>query len=154
MKLYISIPITGHDYEAQREKALSEKVFFQNLGYEVVTPFDIVSDPNTDYATSMGMCVKELLGSDFVYFCEGWENSKGCTAERELSKIYDKKIWMFDYLPFQLHKENVEEFVRDCNELINEWDYANQNSGDFHSVGNKMRNALSNFPKKYFGIAE
>lgn len=154
MKLYISIPITGHDYETQREKALSEKAFFQNLGYDVVTPFDIVPDPNTDYATSMGMCITELLNSDKVYFCEGWKKSKGCTAERELSQIYGIESMSADYVNFSLKKNVVEEFVIDCNELINDWDYANHNSGDFHAVGLKMRNALSNFPKKYFGIAE
>lgn len=60
--------------------------------YEPVTPFDVSSDSNASYAEHMGRDIQALLECDAVYFCRGWQDSKGCQAEYEVAKIYGKQI--------------------------------------------------------------
>lgn len=40
----------------------------------------------------MGRDIEALLECDTVVFCRGWHQSKGCQAEFEIAKIYDKDI--------------------------------------------------------------
>jgi hypothetical protein len=40
----------------------------------------------------MGRDIQALLECDAVYFCRGWQDSKGCQAEYEVAKIYGKKM--------------------------------------------------------------
>lgn len=70
-KVYISIPITGEDYSSQRKHAQMVADSLKELGYETVTPFDIVPSLSTPYNEAMGKCVAELLECDRVYLCSG-----------------------------------------------------------------------------------
>ena len=74
MKIYISIPIAGHDPEEQRAKAerFNEK---------------------ERYAYLMGFDIADLLRSDAAYFSRGWEQSKGCRLEHAAAEIYGLKIY-------------------------------------------------------------
>lgn len=95
MKIYISLPITGHDERIQRKKARLWHLHFENEGHEVINPFD-VSDfldrfhkdtrkkPPT-YRDYMDADLKELKECTHIFFIEGWDNSKGCIEEAEFS---------------------------------------------------------------------
>ena len=93
MKIYISIPMTGHDLATQRAKAAEIAEQIRALGHEPVNPFD-TPEPQGDlsekekYAYFMGEDVKRLLMCDAIFMCEGWSKSKGCKAEFGIAQIY------------------------------------------------------------------
>lgn len=107
-RVYISLPITGHDEEERKEKAGRLKnLVMGNIAAglakvrpgngravrltpensEVVTPFDIV--PNVhgmSYAEIMGKDLEVLLECDMICFAKGWHLSKGCRIEFAVAK--------------------------------------------------------------------
>ena len=103
-RIYISIPISGHDLEEVKEKArgirkcLLLDEFDWGKGWnstDVITPFDVCSEPDKPYSYYMGKDIEALLECDAIYLCEGWQKSKGCMAEFEVARIYGKEI-MFE----------------------------------------------------------
>lgn len=42
----------------------------------------------------MGRCVEALLNCSSVVFLSGWQDSKGCTAEYEIARIYGLAVIM------------------------------------------------------------
>lgn len=97
MKIYISIPITGHDEKTQRANARYIADRLRAMGHEPVNPFDkpavpaILPDVLSDkekYAMYMGWDIRELLLCDAVVFAFGWRHSKGCLLEHRAAEIY------------------------------------------------------------------
>lgn len=95
MKVYVSIPITGKDYEEQKELAYHISKQLALNGHDAITPFDVVKSSDTPYNEAMGMCIAALLECDGIYLCKGWENSKGCKAECRVAQVYDKTFISF-----------------------------------------------------------
>ena len=100
-KIYISIPISGHDLEEAKAKArdIRESLLCDVFGFrmgqnrpDVITPFDVCPEPDKPYSYYMGKDIEALLECDAIYLCEGWQNSKGCMAEFEVARIYGKEI--------------------------------------------------------------
>lgn len=91
-KLYISIPISGHDYIEQKTKAHKVACKLSKDGRVCLTPFDIVQDATTPYERAMGICIEELMKCQEIYFCKGWQNSKGCQLEMQAALIYGLEI--------------------------------------------------------------
>ena len=91
-KVYVSIPITGEDYNDQRNRAFTVGTRLTQKGYDVVTPFGVVRDVTTPYSEAMGECVAALLECDAIYLCNGWQKSKGCNAELQVAIIYGKEV--------------------------------------------------------------
>ena len=79
-RIYISIPISGHDLEKVKEKARQEKIWVSHW-YDAITPFDVCPDPDKPYSYYMGKDIEALLECDAIYLCEGWQNSKGCITD-------------------------------------------------------------------------
>lgn len=92
MKVYISIPITDHDYEKQKALANKIKTQFEKVGDETITPFDVAPEKDKPYSYYMGRDIEALLECDAVYFCKGHENSKGCRLEFAAALTYNKTI--------------------------------------------------------------
>lgn len=93
MKIYISIPITGHNIKTQQLKADEIAKKLRDKGHEPVNPFDTIQPPNglredERYAFYMGEDLKKLLMCDAVLLCDGWHRSKGCRAEDSIAHIY------------------------------------------------------------------
>lgn len=93
-KIYVSIPITGENYKDQSNHAFIVATNLAQKGYDVVTPFDLIKEPNTPYHTAMGACIATLLECDAIYMCMGWTKSKGCKMELQAALIYDKTVMM------------------------------------------------------------
>lgn len=90
MKIYISIPITGHDLATQRTKAAEVAEKIKALGHEPVNPFDTSAPPEglsetQKYAYYMLKDIRQLFHCDAIFMCEGWENSYGCKIELEVA---------------------------------------------------------------------
>lgn len=98
MKIYISLPISGYELSERRKYAERVKARLKRINQqaEVVTPFDVNPDQKLSYAEYMGNDIAALLTSDAVYFCKGWDKSRGCRLEHsaafeyKISKIYEQ----------------------------------------------------------------
>lgn len=94
-KVYISLPISGREKEA-REKADLVKTALSKRGYEVINPFEICHGKDASYGRMMGNDVTAIIDhADAVYFCVGWQHSKGCRVERTVAEVYKKRV-MFE----------------------------------------------------------
>lgn len=92
MKVYISLPISGFPVPIVKERAEIYKKELQDNGYEAITPFDVCNEPERSYAYCMGKDIEALLECDAIYLAPGWHGSKGCTAEYEVARVFNKRI--------------------------------------------------------------
>ena len=100
-RIYLSLPIKNTGYTTKERMKYADEVRrllelrygVRNENVIVITPFDVNENEDKDsYARKMGNDIEALLECDAIYMCEGWQNSKGCMAEFEVAKIYNKKI--------------------------------------------------------------
>lgn len=71
MKVYISLPITGHDIEEVEARCIFAKAVLEKKGHTPVSPLDVSPEPDASYPEHMGRDIAALL------FLEGWRESKG-----------------------------------------------------------------------------
>ena len=92
MKIYISLPITGHD--VGQCKALADAVaqVIADRGHTAITPFDVCPEEDKPYSYYMGKDIAALLECDAALFIGRWSQSKGCTLEHRCAEIYNIKI--------------------------------------------------------------
>lgn len=108
MKIYISIPLSGHPIEEQKAKAREIAKKLKALGHEPVNPFDTPESPQglsdkEKYAYYMGEDLKRLLTCDAVFLCNGWSESRGCRLEGQTALIYGlKQYGRFDDVPNEM----------------------------------------------------
>lgn len=98
-RIYVSLPISGHDLDERKAEAehIKSKLNFCGLSIiEVITPFDVCPEADKPYSYYMGKDIEALLECDAIFLCKGWQNSKGCMAEFEIARIYGKQI-IFEY---------------------------------------------------------
>ena len=94
-RIYVSLPISGYDLDERKLYAIWVKNLIKDKypkATEVITPFNVCPEADKSYSYYMGKDIEALLECDTVYFCEGWQNSRGCMAEFEVAKIYGKEI--------------------------------------------------------------
>lgn len=105
MKVYISIPITGLDYEKQKAKAERFAKWLYEIGHEPVNPFQVPAPSENlckseETAYYMGKDITELLNCHAVYMSKGWENSKGCKVEKFTAETYGIPVYFrLDNIP-------------------------------------------------------
>ena len=87
MKVYFSMPISGHDLQERMNYAESAKSELLNMYDEVVTPCDACPyDPNKSYGECMKECISSLLECDKIVFDKRWYDSNGCRVEAEVAR--------------------------------------------------------------------
>lgn len=91
-KVYISVPITGHDIECVRKKVEEAKVVVIANGLIPISPLDVSTNLNAPYSEHMGKDITALLECTMAYFLRGWEKSNGCCLEFVAAKIYGKQV--------------------------------------------------------------
>lgn len=92
MKIYISLPISGHDLRQVRQRADEAKAWVRRKGHDCITPFDVCPGP-LPYAEAMGRDIAALLKCDGIFLLAGWSDSRGCQLEWEAAKVYNKHIF-------------------------------------------------------------
>lgn len=99
-KIYISLPITGRDFDEVESEILYVSGVLEMKGYHVVTPIDFDVNPDLDkpYHELLGNDIKALMECDDICLCPGWEKSKGCQLEHFAAKLWDKEIMEFEKL--------------------------------------------------------
>lgn len=100
MRIYVSLPITGHEETApDTAKRVQEELRLTFPEAEVITPFDIVPvGSGLDYAECMGKDITELLKSDAICIVkdEDLNKSKGVRLEFGVATIYDIDMYIAD----------------------------------------------------------
>lgn len=91
-KIYIAGKVTGlHRTEVERNfNTLKE--YFTGIGYHVISPIDIVVDPDTDWKTAMKICINALLDCDYIYLMNNARLSKGARLEFLIAKEFEIQI--------------------------------------------------------------
>lgn len=105
--IYISIPMTGYDFELQRNRAKQIEHRLIKEGWHVVNPFDLSdaldklyekhSNEQPTYTDYLLDDITALSLCHAIYLCEGWENSKGCMAEMYFAKAIGLTIINEEY---------------------------------------------------------
>lgn len=101
LRIYISLPITGREREAQ-EHADLVKASLSRQGHTPVSPFEINAGKDATYNDHICHDLHAMLDCDAIYFCEGWQNSCGCLIEHYAAFQYIRK----GKKQFQLFYEN------------------------------------------------
>lgn len=91
-KIYISLPITGHDIDEVKACCEHAAGTLKGKGFIPVIPFEISPDTDASYSEHMGNDIRALLDCDGIIFLDGWERSKGCRLELAAAIIYGKDI--------------------------------------------------------------
>lgn len=95
-RYYVSLPISGYDLAERKQCAIrAEKHIADRYPkpLQVITPFTVCPDSDKPYSYLMGKDIEALLECDAVFFCKGWQNSKGCMAEFAVARIYGKELF-------------------------------------------------------------
>ena len=98
MRIYISIPISGHNLTTQQRKALEIAEKLRQLGHEPVSTLPPPEAPSglsekEEYAYYIGEDMKKLLLCDAVFLCDGWNRSKGCRLEVQAASLYGMRLY-------------------------------------------------------------
>lgn len=98
-KVMISQPMvgkTGLEIAKVRKKATQ---YLEDKGFEVVNTFfkegfdrmiDVQSFDKSIYF--LAKSIEKMSECQVVYFCRGWENTRGCQIEHEVAKKYGLEI--------------------------------------------------------------
>lgn len=87
---YLSMPITGYslmEREIYAERLRKELSKIDN-NCLVITPFNVCNEKGKLYSYYMGKDIEALLGCNEIILAPGWEDSKGCRAEKAVADIY------------------------------------------------------------------
>lgn len=93
MKIYISLPITGRDFEEVEADSIFASGVIQRKGHTPVSPIELNHTDPEDYPAVIGTDITALLACDAVVFLDGYEYSKGCRLEYEAAVIYGKEMY-------------------------------------------------------------
>lgn len=92
MKIYLSVPITGHDEKEVREHADLIKASLSRAGHKVINPFDIYAGKNPTYADYLCSDLRVLADCDAIFLCKGWQFSRGCRIERNFAEEFGLQV--------------------------------------------------------------
>lgn len=98
MKIYISLPISGHDETAQREHADLIKAALSRAGHRPITPFDNYAGKKATYIDHITQHERIIAYCDAIFLCEGWQFSRGCRIEAHFAQEFGKQI-MYEKAP-------------------------------------------------------
>ena len=65
-KVYISLPITGHNIEDVEKRCKSACELIEQLGFDAVSPLEVSSNPDASYEEHIGRDITALLQCDAV----------------------------------------------------------------------------------------
>ncbi len=109
-KVYISLPITGQDFDEVETRILFTCAILEKFGFEPVSPLDVSNNPEASYEEHIGNGITALLQCDAVIFLKGWTGSKGCNLEHEAARIYGKMIF---HSMKEVEKYSVEQCIKE-----------------------------------------
>ena len=94
-KLFISQPMkdkTDDEILAEREKAIKLCKKYLGEDIEVIDSFIENAPADATPLWYLGESIKLLSQADYAFFCEGWEEARGCVIEHDCARKYDIHI--------------------------------------------------------------
>lgn len=97
-RLFISQPMRGRsDKEILNERAAAIKKAEEILGEEVEVIESYFEHDNSPKGACkplwfLGKSIQLLSTADVVFFCDGWQNARGCRVERRCAYDYDLEM--------------------------------------------------------------
>jgi hypothetical protein len=92
MKVYISGPITGLEFEVFMKNFKDAEDYLLSKGFEVVNPCTIDHSHSKTWEDYMLCDIKALFPCDAIYMIDGWRNSRGARIERAIAAVMDKTV--------------------------------------------------------------
>lgn len=94
VKVMISQPMRGKTIERVKKERSEVVKKLQEYGYTVLdTVFGNPVQPDDNEAIyNLAESIKYIAKADIIYFMKGWEYSRGCKIEHEVSVEYGKEI--------------------------------------------------------------
>lgn len=94
IKVMISQPMRGKTIEKVKKERSEVIKKLQECGYTVLdTVFGNPVQPDDNEAIyNLAESIKYIAKADIIYFMKGWEYSRGCKIEHEVSVEYGKEI--------------------------------------------------------------
>lgn len=103
IKVFISQPMadkTKDEILEERKQAEDRiKQFLMTSNIEIIDSYfdeDVPNDTKTNGAYYLGKSIELLSKADYVYFCKGWENARGCILELDVCITYS--------IPYKIEK--------------------------------------------------
>lgn len=97
MKLYIAGPMTGYA-ELNFPAFHAEAARLRALGFEIVNPAEINTDPTAEWLECMRADIKQLVDCDGVALLPGWEQSRGAPIEHNLARDLGLRVFKAAHL--------------------------------------------------------
>ena len=99
-RIYISGPISGHDYDKRKEAFHETKVMLQAQGFEVFNPMENGLPPDSTTNRHMHRDLAALTSEDkpmdAIYMMTGWLHSAGCKLEFDVATAIGLTVYMED----------------------------------------------------------
>lgn len=95
-KVYISGKISGLSEKVYKNNFNSIELYLTGLGYDVVNPVSYPQEPNWKWEDYMKRDIKLLVGCDYIYMLEGWEDSDGASLEHLIAENLGIKTLVLD----------------------------------------------------------
>ena len=95
-RVYISGKITGLSEEVYTSNFNCAEQTLLSLGYDVVNPVSYSTDPKWKWKDYMKRDIKLLVGCDYIYMLEGWEDSDGASLEKLIADNLEIKELVLD----------------------------------------------------------
>ena len=81
-KVYISGPISGHDFNHVKESFAKAEKELVKAGFEVINSVkDIIDTKGHTYSEYLRKDIVNLLSCDYICILDGYLNSEGCLLE-------------------------------------------------------------------------
>lgn len=91
--LFVSQPMQGKTQEEiEANIAEAKKRVEEFLNEEVEVAKSWFSDPTDNALFNLSQSISVLSVCDCVYFCEGWQDARGCQIEHECAVLYEIDI--------------------------------------------------------------
>lgn len=90
-KLFISQPMRGRTDEeilAERNKAIETVKDIIGEDVEAIDSFFGMAPTDVKPLWYLGKSIELMSSADYVYFCAGWEDARGCRIEHECAVQY------------------------------------------------------------------
>ena len=95
MKVFLSHPMHGLTEEQIMSIRDSAYYYLRSVygNIEIIDNLHIYEAPkNSGCLWHFGRSIQQMEEADAIYFCEGWENARGCLIERQVAEKYGLRI--------------------------------------------------------------
>ena len=95
MKVFLSHPMHGLTEEQIMSIRDSAYYYLRSVygNIELIDNYRHEDTPkNSGRLCHLGRSIQQMEEADAIYFCDGWENARGCCIEERVARYYNLKV--------------------------------------------------------------